>query len=85
MNVFEVPPLQLEELIARLTPRQMEIVELLAMGHTTREVCTILSIERITFQSHIRNACNRVEADHKMQLVVMFVTWKLLCNGASLK
>ena len=70
-------PTQLQELISRLTPRQVEIVELLARGCSRRETASILSISTETVKSHIRKMCNKVEADNRIQLIVMFVVWKI--------
>ena len=81
MDPLTVATSKLDELISRLTPRQLQIVELLARGKTTREVCTILSIERITLQLHIRQACYRTETESRTQLIVLFALWKVLNNG----
>ncbi len=77
MDLFTIVPMQLDELIRRLTPRQFQVVELLAQGHDTKAICDILSIERVTLQKHIHDACQRIEIDNKMQLVVMFAVWRV--------
>ncbi len=77
MDAFTVAPMQLDELMHRLTPRQLQVVELLAQGHDTKDICDILSIERVTLQKHIHDACQRIEIDNKIQLVVMFAIWRV--------
>ena len=77
MDPFTVASPQLDELMHRLTPRQLEVVALLARGHDTETICSILSIERVTLQKHIREACNRTEADNKIQLAVLFALWRV--------
>ena len=78
MDPFTVASSQLDALMHKLTPRQLQVVGLLAQGHGYGEICSILSIERVTLQKHIRDACQRIEAENKMQLVVMFVLWKII-------
>lgn len=63
--------------ITKLSPRQMEIVSLLATGKTNREVASLLGIRPITVQVHIYNACHRLNVENRILLIIAFVTWKL--------
>lgn len=76
MDVFAVPPSQLQELIDKLTPRQLQVVELLAQGHGYQEVCTILSISRTVAKHHVMRACRKLDVENKTQLIVLYVRWK---------
>ena len=77
MNPLAVAPELLPNLIARLTPRQLEIVELLAQGNNNKEVASILSIRRGTVEGHIVRACQKLRLENRIQLIVVFVMWKV--------
>jgi two-component system response regulator DegU len=53
----------------RLTPRQYQIVELIAQGATDREIADQLRISRSTAHKHVQNALRRVRAKTRSQLV----------------
>jgi DNA-binding CsgD family transcriptional regulator len=63
--VEDVPPLA-----APLSPREIEVLRLLALGRTTRRIAETLTISPLTARNHILNierklgAHNRVEAIH---------------------
>lgn len=76
MDPFAATPSQLGQLIARLTPRQLEIVELLAKGHTIGDAATILSIGTSAVKHHIWRACQRTDIENRIQLIVVYVRWK---------
>jgi DNA-binding NarL/FixJ family response regulator len=52
-----------------LTPRQREIVELLAEGRTTKEVATLLNVSVKTAETHRANIMRRVNCRSAAQLV----------------
>jgi DNA-binding NarL/FixJ family response regulator len=54
---------------ARLTPRQREIVQLLADGLTSREVATLLNISIKTSETHRTNIMRRLNCHSVSQLV----------------
>ena len=76
MNPLDIDPNNLAQKVNRLTPRQLEIIGLLAQGHSNKQVGYILSIGVTTVKRHIYNACNRVEVENKTQLIVIYVIWK---------
>jgi DNA-binding NarL/FixJ family response regulator len=53
----------------RLTPRQYQIVELIAQGATDREIADQLRISQSTAHKHVQNALRRVRAKTRSQLV----------------
>jgi len=53
----------------RLTPRQDQIVELIAQGATDREIASILRISQSTAHKHVQNALRRRNARTRSQLV----------------
>lgn len=77
MDPLTVAPLHLQELINRLTPRQMEIVELLARGYSQRYIATLLSISSETVKTHIHKMINKLEAVNRIQVIVIYVVWRM--------
>lgn len=73
MNPLALAPEAIPVLMSRLTPRQLEIVGLLAQGYSNKQVASILGIRRVTIQAHIYNACHRCNVKNKTQLIVAFV------------
>lgn len=54
---------------ASLTPRQGQIVELIAQGATDREISNLLHISESTAHKHVQNALRRLNAKTRSQLV----------------
>jgi PAS domain S-box-containing protein len=54
-----------------LTARELEIVRLLALGSTTRQVAADLSLSPETIRSHVRNALVKTGAHTRAQLVAL--------------
>jgi DNA-binding NarL/FixJ family response regulator len=81
MNPLSLTPDILPEMIGRLTPRQMEIVGLLAQGENNRRIATLLSIGVPTIKGHVHRACHKLNLDNRIQLVVVYAMYKALENG----
>ena len=77
MNPLTLTPDVLPNMISRLTPRQLEVLELLAQGYTTKDMGGLLSISGETVKRHIYRACDRLEVENRIQLVVLFTIWKV--------
>ncbi|MEK6227449.1 MAG: response regulator transcription factor [Chloroflexota bacterium] len=58
-----------EQSDALLTPRQEQIVELIAQGATDREIAGVLQISQSTAHKHVQNALRRLNAKTRSQLV----------------
>lgn len=56
---------------ATLTPRQQEIVDLIAQGATDREIASRLRISQSTAHKHVQNALRRLGARTRSQLVAV--------------
>ena len=54
---------------AALTPRQRQIVTLIAQGATDADIATVLRISRSTAHKHVQNARHRLGAKTRSQLV----------------
>ena len=78
MNPLTLAPEVIPDLIARLTPRQLEVIGLLAQGQSNKQTGEILSIGGATVRTHIQNACKRLDVDNRTQLIVIFSMWKAI-------
>lgn len=70
----------LDSLIAKLTPRQMEIACLLVEGRTNKEIASLLSISVDAVNTHLREMRWKTNTDNRTQLVVLIVKWKMVHN-----
>lgn len=68
----------LHDQIKKLSPRQMEIVELLAQSRTYQDIATILSISPETVRRHVQKACQKMYLENRIQLIVAFVRWQTM-------
>jgi PAS domain S-box-containing protein len=62
-----------------LSPRELDVVRLIAMGGTGREIANELHISPDTVRTHVRNAMRKVGARSRAQLVA-----KVLAEGHAL-
>jgi DNA-binding NarL/FixJ family response regulator len=46
-----------------LTPRELEILDLMAQGHSNRRICALLHLSQRTVESHVRNIFARLDLD----------------------
>ncbi len=66
----EFPP-NLDTRLARLTPREREILQLLADGMSNVDVAAKLFISQETVKSHVRHILAKLEADTRTQAVAI--------------
>jgi PAS domain S-box-containing protein len=59
---------------SRLTPREREVVRLVALGSTTRRIATELSLSPDTVRSHVRNAMTKTGAHTRAHLVALVLS-----------
>lgn len=59
-----------EEVLARLTPREREIVALVAEGMTNQDIAARLHISVLTTKTHVSRSMAKLEAHDRAQLVV---------------
>ena len=57
---------------ARLSPRQMQIVELIAQAKTNKEISEILSISTKTIESHINNIADTLGLQKANKLKILY-------------
>ena len=54
--------------IAQLTPREREVMELLASGHSSKEIATTLGLSVRTVEGHRRNVLRKMDVESAVQL-----------------
>ena len=54
-----------------LTPRERQVLNHLADGHTTREIATLLSISVPTVRSHIEHILHKLHAHSRLEAVAV--------------
>lgn len=54
-----------------LTPRERQVLDHLANGHTTREIATLLSISVSTVRSHIEHILRKLHAHSRLEAVAV--------------
>ncbi len=68
-----------------LSPREMEIVGLIAEGNTNKEIAVKLYIAENTVKAHVKNALHKLELRNRQQLVAYAVLqkWVIADDGIS--
>jgi PAS domain S-box-containing protein len=64
----------------RLTPRQREILDLIASGLSTAEVATALTLSQETVRNHLRNASRELRAHTRVEAIATAQRLGLLAN-----
>jgi FixJ family two-component response regulator len=54
--------------IARLTPRESQVMELLAVGNSSKEIATALDLSVRTVEGHRRNVLRKMDVESAVQL-----------------
>jgi two-component system, NarL family, nitrate/nitrite response regulator NarL len=61
--------------IARLTEREREIVDLVAMGMANREIANQLGIELCTVKNHVHNILEKLGVRHRNEVAAFTHSW----------
>lgn len=56
-----------------ISPRELEIAELVCRGFTNGEIAETLRIKRATVKTHLRNIYRRIHVASKIQMLLKFV------------
>ncbi|SHF02505.1 two component transcriptional regulator, LuxR family [Seinonella peptonophila] len=67
-----------EQLVEKLTNREMEVLQLLAYGKRNHEISTLLCISEGTTKTHIHHIIQKLGATDRTQAVVMAIRMKLV-------
>lgn len=60
-----------EVALARLSPRETEVLRGLASGRTTTEIAQVLGISALTVQSHVKSVLAKLEVHSKIEAVTL--------------
>ncbi|MCX6057754.1 MAG: helix-turn-helix transcriptional regulator [Chloroflexi bacterium] len=71
MDPLQITRRQAADKLKYLTPRQSEILFLVACGYSYKEITGMLSISYSTVIQHVHNARFRLKADTTLQMVVL--------------
>jgi DNA-binding NarL/FixJ family response regulator len=63
----------IQAIIARLTPREREVLQALASGLTDREIANQLIVSTETVRTHMVNVLHKLEVDSRLQALVFAV------------
>ncbi len=64
--------------IAELTPREIQVLELVAAGHSTKQVADKLGIGTRTVESHRVNMLKKMKVNNTAELIKKAVELKIL-------
>ncbi len=78
MNPLTLPMHDIPVMIGKLTPRQLQIVGLLAQGNSNKQTGHLLSIKPNSVKRHIMDACRRSGVDNRTQLIVVYAMWEVM-------
>ena len=76
MNMLMTP--SGEDVVVELTPREREVLQLVAEGHTNTSIANILSISVKTVEKHRANLMNKLEADDLATLIRVAIKRRLI-------
>jgi DNA-binding NarL/FixJ family response regulator len=62
-----------EELIAKLTPRERDILRLLREGLPNKMIATRLDVSEVTVKSHLGNVFRKLQVQNRLQAMRMLV------------
>ena len=67
----------------RFTPREKQVLELLATGHTNRDIAGKLSIDETTAKTHVSRLLRKVGVPNRVGLALYAVEKQLVIPGAA--
>lgn len=66
-----LPPLDMRGLVQRLSPRQREVLVLVAEGRSIRTIAETLFVSPTTAKTHISSLLTKLDADTRVQLATI--------------
>ena len=60
-------------LIGHLTPRELEVLSLLAMGHGNQEICAELYLAELTVKKHVQNVIGKLGVSDRTHAAILGV------------
>ena len=68
-EISPAPPSNNEAMVESLTPREIEVLRLIAQGYTNRQMADMLSISVRTVESHRSNLMGKLDLHSRVELV----------------
>jgi DNA-binding NarL/FixJ family response regulator len=67
--------------LAELTPREREVLELVAQGLSNAEIAEALTLERTTIKTHVQRILTKLGARNRVEVVILAYEWGLITPG----
>ena len=70
------------EAVAKMTPRESEVLEYLAQGVSNKEIANALGLQVVTVKLHVRGICRKLEASNRTQAALKATQLGLVKSSA---
>ncbi|MDP6556518.1 MAG: response regulator [Pirellulaceae bacterium] len=71
-----IPATDIDDRVSRLTPREREVMDLLVVGQSMKQIANRLQVSLPTCSKHRANVLDKLDVDNDVQLVRRVHSWK---------